>query len=128
MTSLSDECVSSDKEIDFFVNQQSYSPSTCSNQDNLIELEKISSEEIDLKLISNKFQHPGLLIGHIENFNEKKELFTTLNLVKCEPQTDTAQMTSDYVEEFFLDPTHDYSRYSASSRYELNKNFNSTNQ
>lgn len=132
MTDLSevDEFESNDKELGTFVANRTYSPSRQQIKDNIIELEIMSQEENDLELISKNFHHPGLLNDDKENFNEKKKMLINLNLVKCKPKVEmeSTQIASNYVEEFSLDPTHDYSKYSASSRYELNKNFNKINQ
>lgn len=127
MTSLSEtkDSETNDKEFDLFVSKQFYSPSINRNKENEIEM---SLKEIDLKLIRPNLEHPGSLIDAKEYFNENRKLFIALNLTKCEPRVNSTQMTSDYVEEFCLDPTHDYSKYSPSSRYELNKNFNLINQ
>lgn len=127
MTSLSEdnEFESNDKDLGTFVGTRTYSPSRYRKKDNKVEIEKMSQEEADLKLTGKNFQNPGLLIDEIEYFNEKNKMLITLNLVKCESQVemDSTKMTSNYVEEFRLDPTHDYSKYLPSSRYELNKKF-----
>ncbi|CAF0937683.1 unnamed protein product [Brachionus calyciflorus] len=115
-------------DIEKLISNFKYEPSAMKNKD--IYVEKLSKDEADSirdKISSDSFQDPGCLNENkFENCIQNEQKYLKLNIFKCDSNINEnfpIDIVSDLVEQFQLDPNHDYSKYNGMSRFECNQNF-----
>lgn len=111
-----------DDDIENFLSTITYTPSICDeNSSEFVEqIKDYDTQSIRDKLTNKNFQYPGCVEIENDCFYDRKYLKIKLNLTKTNDTNISSidEIRTDIVEKFELDPTHDYSKYTAVSRYE----------